>query len=795
MRGQGKKETTIHTYDPQCKSRCAVICHVKEGKLVEIRKDPDHPNSANLCPKGIFSTELVYHPERLRYPVRRTRPKTDPDPGWERISWGEALNTIAQKLKVIKEEYGPEAVFFSKGASGGTPGNDYKDWVSRLALAYGSPNGDLGTTHICNWHKDKGSVYTYGVAIPAPEFEKANCILLWGHNPAATWRRHLEEVNKARKRGAKIIIIDPRRNETWREGDLWLPVRPGTDGALALGMLHVMINENLYDEEFTRNWTTAPFLIRKDNGNYLRENEIHPQGENKNHLVWDKKRKGLLSYDPLTKLYLEEGDPALEGTYFVQLKDGEKIECQTAFQFLKELVSQYPPEKVEEITWVKAEEIREATRLFALQKPSCYYTYNGIEQHTNSMQTNRAISIFFSLSGNFDRPGGNVIFPRVKTNKVDGKEEFRVGKKPLGKEKRPLGPSNVHARDFYEALLEGKSYPVKALIAFGGNVLSANGDTTKGRKAFEKLDFFVQVDLFETPTGKLADILLPAVTPWEAFLLKPTFEGTVNTSSYLQLMDQVIPPLQEAWPDIKIVFELAKRLGLGDKFWDGDIEKAFNYQLAPSGIKVEDLRKNPDGIFVPLPVRYQKYEEKSDNKGLKGFNTPSGRVEIYSETFLKNGYAPLPVYQEPLMSPFSQPKLAEKYPFILTNFKLLAYCHGQHRGVPSLRKLAPYPYVEINEKRADELGIKDGDWVLMETPSGRIRLKAKLEENIHPQVVCTQHGWWQGCKALDLPAYDPFSEEGANVNLLVPNELADPITGSVPHKSYVCNITPLRPLS
>jgi len=140
------------------------------------------------------------------------------------------------------------------------------------------------------------------------------------------------------------------------------------------------------------------------------------------------------------------------------------------------------------------------------------------------------------------------------------------------------------------------------------------------------------------------------------------------------------------------------------------------------------------------------------------------------------------------MSPLSRPDLAEKYPFILTNAKVLAYCHGQHRGVPSLRKLVPHPYVEINLKKAEELGIKEGDWVVMETPSGRIRLKAKLKESIHPKVVCTQHGWWQGCKELGLPAYDPFSEEGANVNLLISNDLADPVTGSIPHKSYLCNI-------
>jgi len=769
----GKK--AIRTYCPLSKSRCAIICDVEDGKLTGVRKDPEHPNSANLCPKGIAAPEMVYHPERLKYPLRRTTPKTAADPGWERISWEEALEVISQKLLAAREQYGAESVVFGKGASGGTPANDYKPWQNRLAYAFGTPNGDLGTTHICNWHKDTGSTYTYGTAIPAPDFEHARCILLWGHNPAATWRIHEERIKKARKRGARIIIIDPRRN-----------------GALALGMLQVMIGEKLYDDDFTRNWTTAPLLIRTDTGLYLRQEDVAPAGKKGNYLAGDLHTGGLLGYDPVRKVYEEQGTPDLEGTRRVTLQDGTEVECKTAFQLLSEMVAPFSPEHTAAVTLVEADKIREAARLFTSLKPACYYTYNGVEQHTNAMQTNRAIAAFFALSGNFDVRGGNAIFPRIKTNKVDGKKEFPLKKKALGKAARPLGPGNVQARDFYETLLTGKPYPIKALVAFGGNVLTANGDTKRGREALQKLEFYAHVDLFENPAGRMADILLPAAMPWESFFLKTTFEGTEKTSSYLQLMPQVIPPLYESRPDIAIVFALAVKLGLGDKFWGGDIEAAYNYQLAPSGITVADLRKNQGGIFVPLPVQFQKYRERQ-GEGVKGFDTPSGLVELYSETFREHGYDPLPRYEEPLMSPQSWPELAKKYPFILTNFKLLVYCHGQHRAIPSLRKIVPDPYVVINRDKARELGIGEGEWVIMETPGGSIRLKATLQEGIAPGVVSTQHGWWQGCAALGLPAYDPFDETGANVNLLVANELRDPVTGCVPHKSYLCAIRKIAP--
>ena len=786
----GKK--SVRTYCPLSKSRCGIICEVQDGKLVKVRKDPGHPNCADLCPKGIAAPELVYHPERLKYPLKRTTPKTAADPGWERISWDEALETISRKLLAARDQYGAETVVFGKGSSGGSPVNDFKPWANRLARVFGTPNEDLGTTHICNWHKDTGSGYTYGTGIPAPDFEQARTILIWGHNPAASWRIHEEEIRDARKRGAKIIFIDPRRNETWREGDLWLHVRPGTDGALALGMLRVVVEEKLYDEDFVRRWTTAPLLIRQDTGRHLRRGDLGTSERQGDYLAWDLAAGKPTGYDPLLKTWDSKVDKALEGEYTVRLASGVQVPVKPAFQLLSDLVSSYTPGQVETTTSVPAQMVQEVARLFYKSRPSCYYSYNGIEQHTNAMQTNRAIATFFALSGNLDVPGGNAIFPSIKTNKVEGKAEFPLDKKPLGKAKRPLGPDNVQAGDLYDAILTGRPYPIRALLSFGGNVLTANGDTALGRKALQNLDFFVQVDLFETPAARMADILLPAATAWESFFLKTTFEGTARTSSYVQLMPQVITPLYESRPDITIIFDLAQKLGLGEKFWNGDIEAAFNYQLAPSGITVADLRREEGGIFVPLPMVYRKYAEPN-GAGFKGFDTPSGLVEIYSETFLDKGYDPLPVYREPLVGPVSRPDLAADYPFVLSNHKLLAYCHGQHRAIPALRKIAPDPCVEMNIGKAGELGISDGEWVIVETTEGSIRVRARLHDGIAPNVVSAQHGWWQGCTELGLPAYNPLDGTGANVNLLVPNEPRDEISGSVPHKSYLCNIRKIAP--
>ena len=307
------------------------------------------------------------------------------------------------------------------------------------------------------------------------------------------------------------------------------------------------------------------------------------------------------------------------------------------------------------------------------------------------------------------------------------------------------------------------------------------------REALTKLGFHVQCELFLTPTAELADIVLPAASSWESWHVG------INTASlgervYIQLRPAVVPPQHESWPDMKIIFELAKRLGLGDKFWDGDIEAAFNYQLAPSHVTVEQLRMNAGGVSLALHAEYQKYSRKGDAGNFLGFPTPSKRVEIYSPVFKNHGYDPLPIWKEPVTSRLAQINLTEKYPLILTGAKVIQFCHSQHRALPSLRKAVPHPFLEINPKKASEIGFNDGDWVILETPYGSITLQAKLTGEIPYSVVCTQNGWWQGCPELNLPGYDPYSTEGANANLLYNSEEIDPISGSLPIKGCPCNV-------
>ncbi len=770
----------IRTYCAMSKSRCGVVATVEDGRFVRLEPDADHPNRG-ICIKGQAAPELVYDPGRLRYPLRRTTPKSDPDPRWARVGWDEAMDEIVQRLGGLRDRYGAESVFFYRGASGGSASAEYEPWLIRFASLFGSPN-TVSTGHICSWHKDNGSRYTYGSGIPNPDFERTACILLWGHNPNASWPTQAIRISAARKRGARLIVIDPRDIPLARKADLWLKVRPGTDGLLALSFLNVMLAEKLYDAEFVRDWTNARLLVREGSGELLTQDAVVAGGSPDLYGVWDESVNGLTFHDPAHATAASH--PALEGSFEVRLSSGATERVTPVFAQMRRHLSQYTPEATAATTGIEPDLVRKAVRLFCATPPGCYYSYNGLEQHANAMQTNRAVCLFYSLTGNLDRPGGNVRFAKTPVNGMDGrgllpKEQAR---KRLGLEARPLGPvatGRVQAYEVYRAVLEGEPYPVKGFLSFGGDIIMANGDTLRGRQALQQLDLYVQTDFYETPAGRYADFLLPAATSWEDWHVKASFEQGAATSTWLQYREAVVPAQFESRSDADILFDLAGRMGFNEQFWHGDREAALDHMLEPAGITVAQLKEHPGGLSMPRETRYRKYLEK-------GFDTRSRLVEIYSIPFQEHGYPPLPDFN-PSETGFGA-EVVRDYPFTLTTAKAINFCHGQHRSLPSLRAKTPEPVIEIHPDDATELGIAADAPVRVETKVAAMTMKAGLNSELPRKVVRVMHGWWQGCPDLDLPGYDPFSRDGANVNLVIDNEVIDPITGSVPHRSYPCRV-------
>ena len=782
----------IHGWCALCQSRCGQIALVEHDNLVGVRSDPLHPTGGALCVKGRAAPEFVSNPQRLLYPMRRTRPKTDSDPGWQRISWDEALDRVAQALGGIAAEHGPEAVAFAITSPGSSPISDGFKFIKRFVNRFGSPN-TLYSTEICNWHRDYAHAFTFGRDISRPDFANTGCVLLWGHNPSASWLYHATSVAAARARGAKVIVVDPRRINAANTADQWLRVRPGSDGALALGIANIMLARGLYDRDFLRDWSNGPLLVRADTGRFLRAREVDLAAVDSQTLVaWNQAANAPVVFDPLKGLYgCHREQIALSGA---RCLDG--IDCTTAFDCYAELCAEYRPERVADICWIDAAQVEATAELLARSGPVCMYAWAGIGQHTNATQTDRAIALLYALTGNFDALGGNVAFTRLPTPDISGVEFMteKLRARALGLRDRPLGPSLlglIHSRDFYNAVLRGDPYPVLGLFAFGANVAVSHADPSTARRALAALKFHVHVDVVLNPTARFADIVLPVCTQWERDALRIGFEVSQEAEGLVQLRQAAIPPRGESRSDAWIVFELAKRLGLAADFWDGNLDAAYRHMLAPTGVSLEILVANPQGVRLPLVPVYRKYARISGDCP-EGFTSPTRKVEVYSEQLLDHGYDPLPRYVEPVVGPALGSEAGPgEFPLVITTANVTHYCHSQHRDIPALRRSVPDPLIFMHPHAASARGIADGDWVEVRTPKGRIRLRARLDDELHVRVVVGQYGWWQENARLGMPGYDPFSSMGSNYNMLIGDDALDPISGSVPHRSYMCDVRPL----
>jgi anaerobic selenocysteine-containing dehydrogenase len=792
----------IHGYCGLCIARCGTVATVEDGRFTRLDPDPSHPTGQAICAKGRAAPEIVYHRERLTYPLRRTRPKGDPDPGWERIGWDQALNLTAAAMREVAERHGPHAVAFTASSPSTTAIADSTGFIRRLANAFGTPNANI-TLDICGWGRAFATRYTYGVGSVGaggggamPDIENTGVLILWGYNPSFTRLSHATAVVAALKRGMRLIVVDPRHVGLANKADLWLRVRPGTDGALALGLANVMLERGWYDRDFIRQWSNGPHLVRADTGRLLTERDLDPNGDGGHAFAWNSAAARPVPYDTIAGRY--EGDIAglaLDGEYHVLTPQGEVL-CHPAFELYRRLCRRYPPETVEAMCWIPRAQVEEAARLIWHARPVSYYAWSGHEQHANVTQTARAMSLLYALTGSFDRPGGNVLFAAPPAAPIAGEDlpSARRMAPAVGLAERPLGPARwgyITTRDLYRAILEGRPYPVRAVIGFGANVLLAHADGRHGREALKALPFYAHADLFMNPTAELADVVLPVASAFEREGLKIGFEISQEAQSLIQLRPAVVPPPGEARADTDIIFDLAGRLGLATQFWNGDIDAAYRHQLAPTGVTLEQLRAAPGGVRVPLQTRHAKHAEPDANGVPRGFATPSRRVELFSQTFLDHGYTPLPDFSEPPVGPVARPDLAAEFPLILTSAKPSLFCQTQHRALSSLRKRAAHPEVELHPAAAQARGIANGDWVSIETPEGSVRARARLNADLDPRVVVGEHGWWQGCDELGAPGYDPFGPTGANFNLLIGTATLDPVSGTASHRSYLCQIRPV----
>jgi anaerobic selenocysteine-containing dehydrogenase len=694
------EEQVIRSNCRICHGGCGVLVHVRDGRVVKVEGDPEFPvNRGSMCSKGLAVTQLMYHPDRITYPMKRAGKKGEGK--WERISWDEALDTIAAKYKQIIKDYGPESIVMGQGT-----GREYEAFLYRFGYLLGTPNV-ITSGHECLISRLGATLVTCG-SNPVVDYEgNPKCVMVWGAN--IVWSNpdeyKGENLLRVLSEGAKLIVVDPKLTWLSSQADVWCRVRPGTDAALALGMLNVIINEGLYDKYFVENYTHG----------------------------WDK---------------------------FV------------------ERVREYPVDRVEEITWVPAEKIEEAARLFAQTKPGAIQWGISIEHSCNCTDANRLLNDIMAITGNLDAPGGNIFFvpPKVK--------EFAeyTGAKTLSREQadKQLGGDRfklakrtgvVTPKMCWDAILTGKPYPVKAIHMHGSNPIVTRANAKDVYKALSKLEFLVVVDYFLTPTAELADIFLPCAT----YLEFPYIGGHVGRHGYIWPRRKIVE-VGECWADHKILLELGKRMG---QKWHDTIEEEYDDILLPGGVTWNDIKDLP---YLKTKNEYRKYETK-------GFSTPTKKVELYSTTFERWGYDPLPKYRELPESPVSKPELAKEYPYILsTGCRSPLYFHAEHRMIPWLREIQPDPIVEISPLMAEKHGVKEGDWIYIESPRGRIKQKVRLNIGMDPTVVIAQHGWWY--PEIKTPDH---GWDISNANVLTDNDPAtyDVAMGATNLRASLCKIYPV----
>ena len=703
-----------------CPAGCWVEVGMRDGLIDSIRADGGHPLGL-ICRRGEYAPEIIYSENRLSYPMRRTGEKGTYE--FERIDWDAAYELIVENLSRIKQESGPEAVAIYTGRGSFElslcdmfqPRGAAVSSASSVLFPFGSPN-TMGVGALCYVsfamiapHITMGRMLINMFS----DIENADLLVVWGANPATdSPPLDMHRLAAAAARGAEVIVIDPRRTETvLRTGANWIPIRPGTDGALALSMIEVMLEEDLHDEGFAENWCHG-------------------------------------------------------------------------FTELESYVQHFRPETVQGITGIPADTIRRMARRVAAANGACPIMYTGLEYSDSGVQAIRAVLILFALAGQLDVPGGiglampDTHFPINRSGNIANPDLDRA----VARDRFPIYSDyrgESHASGLVDAVLAGDPYPIRGLIVHGASILTSWPQTPVWRRTLAALDFLVCIDRQLTADAAYADLVLPATTLFE-------IESYMVYGPLFRLREKLIEPIGEARNDYLIMVELADRLGYGDRFPQSE-DEMIRSALEGSGYTLEEIRAAGGTVRMPTPMMdYRKWEKgKLRSDGQPGFETPTGRFEIWSTILDEDGYDPLPKYTEPGEGPLGDPGLAREYPLVFnsgarpqTDFR------SQHHGVEGLCRQHPEPTVQLNPVDAESRGIEIGDLVEVRTPRGAIPFRAIVTDDIASgSVECNMGG--------GTPVGpEPWREW--NVNELTDLKRYDPISGFPVYKALLCEVSRLE---
>lgn len=748
---------------PNCWMGCRLYAHVRDGKLVKTSLAPmPDPRYNRICLRGLSHVQRVYHPDRLKYPLKRVGKRGEGK--WERISWEEAIDTIARRFDEVRKKYGSRAVaFMPMSGNYGVINGGLAGAIMRFAnlfegtLVTGAIDSalQLGLQQVL---ATAAGYYGGFFAGNEPlDMSNSRLIIAWGTNLTESQVHNWHFIADARDRGAKLIVIDPNFTVLAAKADLWIPLRPGSDPALGMAVLHVLINEGLYDEDFVLRHTVGPFLVRGDNGRFLREQDVVPGGSDR-YMVWDPVAGAARPFDQVSR-------PALTGQYRV----GD-LQVKPAFQLLAERVAEFSPEKTQQITDVAPETVRTLAREYATRKPAFIYPSMGVDRYDNSHLVGRALGTMAALTGNIGMSGatpcgtagGGALTVVLDPRSVGG------WLMPTGTYATPLNYLLA-----YDAITQGKvrmyvpadpknpalgtsgpdpvevPYTIKAAFINTSNFVSSFPNQRRiidELFAEDKLEFVVVADLFMTDTAQYADILLP-VTHW---FENDDIVGGIHP--FFLIQQKALPNPWECKSDFEIFQMLARKMGYGEYFqgtakdYIDPILNEIARNLGSEGDKaIEQFRKEGAVRFFPAP-----YYSFADRK----FWTYSGRMEFYAEKELVNfpstvpllgipvekGGDPLPRWEPPVEA-WSTSEEAKKYPLVCMQEHTRWRVHSTYYNQPWLRELDPEPEVKLNPADARERGIRDGDYVEVFNDRGRMVARAVVSPAVRPGMVNIPKGW------------------------------------------------------
>ena len=719
---------------------CGIKTYVNSnGELVRVEGDENHPiTNGRLCVRCLTIRDYVYNPDRVLYPMKRAREDRGKNK-WERITWDEAYDTIAEKVKYFKDKYGAESILVMGGT--GREGGPMLPAYAHACL--GTPNACYTQSgYSCYIPRVAGTTYVMGATYPEmdyagglpgryddPMFKLPELIVFWGKEPLPSNGDGLfgHAAIDMMRRGSKLMSIDPRVNWVSTRADWHLRLRPGTDTALGMAMLNVIIEEDLYDHDFVDKWCYG-------------------------------------------------------------------------FEQLAERVKEMPAEKAAEICDLDANQIREAARVYAAAKPAQIAWGLAIDQKSNGVQAGHCIMALEAITGNIDVPGGQLI------GDVNDGLELGFGWNNLGPElqSKILGIKEYPAYvglvlnaqcdmvlDALEAGDDAKYYPFKMGVFEDTNFLAGTCAAQPKRwhdAMVKNLEWCFGIDVWMTPTIQATcEIFLPLSSTVEHdtvvythYGASPIMAGAVNKSI----------TVGDCKGDCEIFYELGLRcMPINFEKYKDYYDFLADYRLAYKK-SFEELREEVVHQKTEM-CGYYKYESgRLRPDGMPGFNTPTGRVELYSTMFRQFGEDPLPYYEEPQLSPVSTPEKMEEYPFVLTTgARTYCYFHSEGKQIPYLREMNPDPLIEINPEDALKHGIADGQWVEVASPFGKCVLKAKVSQIVKPGVVHAQHGFWFPEKDPEEPSL--YEVWRSNINELIPHFMVGKLGFGAPFKCLICSVKPV----